>query len=123
MYVEKNNWDVLDKANLVGKKLCQDKNDYESGCVFNGLFLASKIKSVLTTNGFGIIQQHLTFKGFNDSKGLLDRSQYFDMLEGKKISAMLPRSWKKSLNNGIVILVKKRRSNACEGETLCEDCN
>ena len=32
----------------------------------------------------------MTFKGFNDSKGLLDRSQYLNMLEGKKISAMLP---------------------------------
>ena len=26
----------------------------------------------------------MTFKGFNDSKRLLDRSQYFIMLEGKK---------------------------------------
>ena len=30
----------------------------------------------------------MTFKGFNDSKRLLDRSQYFDMLDGKKITAM-----------------------------------
>ena len=26
----------------------------------------------------------MTFKGFNDSKRLLGRSQYFNMLEGKK---------------------------------------
>ena len=26
----------------------------------------------------------MTFEGFNDSKRLLDRSQYFNMLEGKK---------------------------------------
>ena len=39
----------------------------------------------------------MTFKGFNDSKRLLDRSQYFDMLDGKKISAMVPRYWKKSI--------------------------
>ena len=31
------------------------------------------------------------------------------MLEGKKISAMLPISWKKSFNNGVVIPVKMRR--------------
>ena len=36
----------------------------------------------------------MTFEDFNDSKRLPDRSQYFDMLEGKKISAMLPKSWK-----------------------------
>ena len=33
-----------------------------------------------------IIEQHMTFKGFNDSKRLLDRSQNFDMFDGKKIS-------------------------------------
>ena len=33
------------------------------------------------------------------------------MLEGKKISARLPRSWKKSMNNGVVIPVKMRRCN------------
>ena len=75
MYIEKKHWDVLDKAKLVGKNLCQGKHDYKSGGVFYGLFLASKIKYVLTINDFGVIQQHMTFKGFNDSKRLLDRSQ------------------------------------------------
>ena len=65
----------------------------------------------------------MTFKGFNDSKRLLDQSEYFDMLEGKKISAMLPRSWKKSFNNGVVTAVKVRRCNNCDGEILCDDCN
>ena len=31
IYKEKNFWDVLDKANLVGENLCQGKNDYETG--------------------------------------------------------------------------------------------
>ena len=39
-----------------------------------------------------LFKQHMTFKGFTDTKGLLDRSQCFNMLEGKKISAMLPKS-------------------------------
>ena len=26
----------------------------------------------------------MTFKGFNDNKRLLDRSEFFDMLDGKK---------------------------------------
>ena len=47
----------------------------------------------------------MTFEGFNDSKSLLDRSQYFIMLQGKKITTMLLRSWKKSLNNGVIIPV------------------
>ena len=123
LYIEKNFWDVLDKANLVGKNLFQGKNDYKTGGIFYGLFLAPKIKYVLTIDVYGIIQQHMTFKGFNDSKQLLDRSQYFDMLDGKKISAMLPRSWKKSFNNGIVIPTKMRQCNACKDRILCATCN
>ena len=65
----------------------------------------------------------MTFKGFNDSKRLLDRSQYFNMLEGKKITAMLPRSWKKSFNNGVIIPTKMRRCNACKDGILCSTCN
>ena len=88
LYIERKFWDVLDKANLVGENLCQGKNDYKSGGVSYGLFLAPKINYVLTINEFGIIQEHKTFKGFNDRERLIDRSQYFKMKEGKKISAM-----------------------------------
>ena len=108
LLLEKKFWDVLDKANLVGKNLCQRKNDYDGGPFFYGLLLAPKLKYVLTINEFGVIQQHITFNGFNASYRRFDRSQYFDMLERKKISAMLPRSWKKSFNKGIVIPVKKK---------------
>ena len=70
---------MLDNAKLVGKNVCQGNNDYETGGFFYSLFLAPKINYVLTINEFGIVQQHMTFKGFNDSKRLLDRSQYFNM--------------------------------------------
>ena len=123
LYIEKKYWDVLAKANLVGKNLCQGKNDYKTGGIFYGLFLAPEIKYVLTIDHYGIIQQHMTFKGFNDSKRLLDRSQYFDMLNGKKITAMLPRSWKKSFNNGVIIPTKMRQCNACKDGVLCVTCN
>ena len=36
---------------------------------------------------------------------------------------MLPRSWKKSFKDGIVIPVKIRRCNKCIGEILCDECN
>ena len=123
LYIEKKYWDVLDKANLVGKNLCQGKNDYKTGGIFYALFLAPKIKYCLTINDLGIIEQHMTFKGFNDSKRLLDRSQYFDMLAGKKITAMLPRSWKKSFYNGVIIPTKMRQCNACNDGILCVTCN
>ena len=114
LYIEKKYWDVLEKANLVGKGLCQGKNDYKTGGIFfYGLFLAPKIKFCLTIDDYGFIQKHKTFKGFNDSKRLLDRSQYFEMIEGKKISAMLPRSWKKSFDSGKIIPARMRYCNEC----------
>ena len=123
VYLEWKYWDVLNKANLVCKNLCQGKNDYKTGGIYYGLFLAPKIKYVLTRDEDGIIPQPMTFKGFNDSKRLLDRSQYCDMIESKKISAMLPRFLKKSFNSGVVIPVKMRRCKNCNGEILCKECN
>ena len=123
MYIDKKYWDVVDKANLVGKYLWPCKNDYETGGIFYGLSLAPKIKYCSIINELGVIQQHMTSKGFNDIKRLLDRSQYFDMLDGRKISAMLPKSRKKSFKNGIVLPTKMRRCNECKGEILCDGCN
>ena len=122
LYIEKKYWDVLDKANLVGS-FCQGKNDFKTGGIFYGFFLAPKIKYVLTIDDYGIIQQHMIFKGFNDSKLLLDRSQYFHMLKGKKTTAMLPRLRKKSFNNGIIITTKMRQCNECKDGILCTTCN
>ena len=42
LYIEKKYWDVLYKANLVGKNLCQGKKVYKTGGIFYGLFLAAK---------------------------------------------------------------------------------
>ena len=81
------------------------------------------MKWSLTIDEIGISQQHMTFRGFNDSKRLLNRSEYFDMLEGKKISAFLPRSWKKSFDNGIVIPVRMKRCIDFKGKILCDECN
>ena len=114
---------MLDKANLVGEGLCQGKNDCKTGGIFCGLFLAPKINYCLTIDDYGIIQEQKTFKGFNDSKRLLDRSQYFKMKEGKKISAMLPRSRKKSFNNGVLKPKKSRFCNECNIEKTCDKCN
>ena len=123
LYIERKYWDVLNKANLVGKNLCKGENDYDSGGIFYGLFLVPKTKYVLTIDEFGIIQQYLTFKRFNDSKRLLDRSQYFDMLEGERISAILPKAWEKWFNNGIAVPVKLRRCNDWRNKNLCTTCN
>ena len=84
LYMEKKCWDVLDRTNLVGEGLSQGRNDLQSGSSPYGLYLAPKIKYVLTINEYGFIQGNKTFKGFNDSKRLLDCSQYFKMIKGTK---------------------------------------
>ena len=108
---------------MVGEYLCQGKNDYKTGGIFYGLFLAPKTKYCLTIDEYGIIQEHKTVKGFNDSKRLLDRSQYFEMIEGEKKLAMLPRSWKKSFDNGIIIPKKMRFCKECNDNKMCVKCN
>ena len=42
------------------------------------------MKNCSTIDVYGIIQEHKTFKELNDSKRLLDRSQYFKTIEGNK---------------------------------------
>ena len=77
----------MDKAGFVGDNLCQGKNNYKSGGIFHGLFLAHKIKYCSTINEFGVREQQKTFKRLNDSKTLLDRSLYFKTIERKKLPA------------------------------------
>ena len=55
-YVRRRYWDVLDKANLVGKNLCEGKSYFKTGSIFYGLFLDPKKKYCLTIDEYGIIQ-------------------------------------------------------------------
>ena len=119
LYIEEKYWDVLDKASLIGKRFCQGKNDLQSGSIFYGFYLAPEIKYVLTENEYGVIQENKTSKGFNDSNRLLERSQYFKMREGKKVSALLPKSWKKSFDSGIFIPTEKRFCNESNDKKVC----
>ena len=44
------------------------------------------------------------------------------MIEGKKVSALLPKSWKKSFDSGINIPTKMRFCNECNDEKVCNNC-
>ena len=70
LYKEKKYSDLLDETNLVGEGLCQDKNDYKTGGIFYGLFLAPKLKYCSTLDNYGVIQEHKLFRRFIDSKRL-----------------------------------------------------
>ena len=45
------------------------------------------------------------------------------MIEGKKISAMLPKSWKKSFSNGISVPAKMRFCDEWNHDIFCDRCN
>ena len=62
-------------------------------------------------------------QGFTDRETLLYHPQNFNMIDGEKISAMLPTSWKKSFIKGIVIPAKKRFCNECSKEKCFNGCN
>ena len=89
---------MLDKAVLVGSNLRQGEIDHKSRGIFFGLFITPKTIYCLTINEFGIIEEHKTFRDFNHSKRLLDCSQFLNMIDGIKISAVLPKIWKKNLS-------------------------
>ena len=123
LYIEKKYWNILDENNLVGEKLGQGKNDYGSGGIFYGLFLAPKIKYCLTINEYGIINEKKTFKGFGDINRLLDTKKYFDMFEGKTVEGKFPLSWKKTFDSGVIIPCKTRNCENCDDNELCEECD
>ena len=119
---EKNYWDLLEKAILFWEDLCQSKNDYESRGFSYGFFLAPK-KYCLTVYEFGFFQQNMIFKGFTDSKRLIDWSQYFKMLDGKNISAILPKRLKKLFINDVIIADKMGGFIQCNDKILHTTCN
>ena len=45
------------------------------------------------------------------------------MIKGEKISALLPKIWKKAFNRQVVIPAKTRFCNACNDEFFCDRCN
>ena len=111
LYIGHKHWDNLDKAGLVGKVPLQRKNDYKAGGIFYGLFLAPKIKYCLTIHKYGVVDEHKTFKGFTNISDKLDRKEYFKMLNGDKLFAKVPLSWKKSFTQRVVIPHKMRNCN------------
>ena len=114
---------MLDKANLVGDGLCQGKNDHKTGGIFYSLFLAPKIKHRLTIDIYGNIQEHRTITVFIDRERLLDRSQNFNMIEGKKNISYVTKILGKSFDSVIIIPTKMRFCNECNDKKMCNKCN
>ena len=45
------------------------------------------------------------------------------MIDGKKVSAMLSRSWKNSFDSGIIIPARMKFCNECNDKKNCNKCN
>ena len=45
------------------------------------------------------------------------------MIEGKKLSALLPKSWKKSFNSGIMKQTKMRFCSECNDKRMFNKCD
>ena len=114
---------MLDKANLVGNRFSLGKNGFETGVIFYGLFIAPKVYYCLVIVEVGIVQEHKTFKKFNDRKRLLDRSQYFKMIEGKKYRQRYQILEKKLFVSGILVPTKMRFCNECNDKRMCNKCD
>ena len=123
LYIEIKHWHKIDKADSVGKKLLQGKNDYKDGGIFYGLFLASKIKYCLTINKPDSIDEHKTFKGFTNVNDNLDRKEFFSKLNGDKLIPKVPLSWKKGFSYGVIIPHKLRNCNKCTKDIFCDGCD
>ena len=108
---------------MVGKALLQGKNDHKDGGIIYGLFLAPKIKYCLTINKYGVFDEHKTFKGFTNMSDNLDEKEYFKMLDGDKLTAKVPLSWKEGFSHGVIIPHKMRKCNKCTKDILCDDCD
>ena len=78
---------------MVGKKLLQSKNDYRDSGIFHGLFLAPKTKNCLLSKKFSVIDEDKTFKGFTNVSDILNRREYFKMINGEKLVGKILLSW------------------------------
>ena len=114
---------MLDKASLVGPNFFPDKNDYKSGGIFDGLFLAPEIKFSLINSEFGNLEEHKTFEAFHHSKRLINRSQGLKLIEGKKYQLCYLLPEKKPFSSGVLMPTKLRFYNECIGKIICDRCN
>ena len=65
-------YEKIKETGYVGKNLGQRKNDYGDGGIFYGLFIAPKMKLCYTIDKHGTLGEKLTFKGFHDTKRLVN---------------------------------------------------
>ena len=76
-----------------------------------------------TQKKYCVIDEHKTFKGFTNVSDNLDIKEYFKMLDGDKLTAKVPLSWKKGFSHGVIIPHKMRNCNKSTKDIFCDNCD
>jgi hypothetical protein len=100
IYIKKSLYEKLDALGCVGGDLCKGKNDYGSGGIVYGLYLAPKVKYNIVLND-GVLSEKKTFKGLN--KTSLKSKDFFTLACGGKVTTKVPTPWKRDFKNGVRI--------------------
>ena len=83
--IHNKDYEILKTEGLVGKDLYQSKNDYGTGGILFGLFLAPKIKYCIVVDENGILSQKTTFKGYDQKLVGLNFKDFLDLERGVTI--------------------------------------
>ena len=84
------------------------------------LFFNSKNKK---NNNIGIIDEHECFNCFTNVSDILKRKEFFKIINGDKLIAKAPLSWKKSFVTGVVSPHEKSNCGDCKKGILCGNCD
>ena len=77
------------------------------------------LKNCLTINKYGVLDEHKTFKCFTKTSNILDRKEYFIMLDGGNLVAKVPLSWEKSFSYGVIIPQKLKNWIVLKKKIVC----
>jgi hypothetical protein len=98
-------FDKLEAMGYVGEELCQGKNDYGSGGIVYGLFIAPKVKYTIVLID-GILIEKKTFKGLN--KESLNSNDFFTLASGSPLEREVKKPWQRDFKKGIRIPDKEK---------------
>ena len=112
LYIRMYHYEKLKKAGYVGDILRQWKNDYADGGIFYGLFEAPKMKLCNAMDKYGTLRETINFKGFHDTKSLLNADKFFKLKDGETLNGEPPLPWKRSIAHEKTI-DKKRKRDCC----------
>ena len=122
IYIHKNDYNLLIEKRLIGKDLCQSRNDYggNAGIVY-GLFLAPKVKYCIIIDENGVLSQKTTFKGFNQNINKITFKDFLDLERRLTLKNRSKLKWKREIG-GIKIPHPKINYELCDDNRKCGSC-